>query len=53
MRLVLVSAADVLSCSATTYLMSVDHSTKRNIQLPDSPDECFGVGIKVIQNAYM
>ncbi|EER12664.1 conserved hypothetical protein [Perkinsus marinus ATCC 50983] len=33
--------------------MNSDHSAKRNIQLPDSPDECLGVGIKVIQNAYM
>ncbi|KAF4698764.1 hypothetical protein FOZ62_020597 [Perkinsus olseni] len=29
------------------------HSGKRNIQLPDSPDECLAVGIKVIQNAYV
>ncbi|KAF4662442.1 hypothetical protein FOL47_006232 [Perkinsus chesapeaki] len=28
-------------------------SNKRTVQLPDSQDECLGVGIKIIQNAYM
>ncbi|EER12576.1 conserved hypothetical protein [Perkinsus marinus ATCC 50983] len=33
--------------------MTSDDTFKRNIQLSDSPDECLGVGIKIIQNAFI